>query len=289
MRLELDGRPLQKHSLIRQLNDQDYLAYFYILAGDKHFRNIDPDIKEALALDPTISFYLGNVIEHLAQPPFSPEYISPFCPFANELADYLVKSEDYLELIPKYDPRENLPTLAGYRLNKGIVLYHGNIDRLKAPRGGTYYINGDVNQMEGDTHGVVYINGDLKRLDNTVGTILIVTGKVEEYVQTRDPDGGLGELIYHSPFLFSPELIKGTLRENYKVAEIESGMVVPKEKLSDWHPLDVVNKALELCQEKVALENTRRMAIVQNIKDPKNMIRFYFYDYGGYVEGLSRR
>lgn len=223
---------------------------------------------------------------------------SRFNEYANKLADNLSKQNDILELIPNFNRRRLAIKLTGYTLNQGIVVFKGDVNTLEAPRGGIYYIDGNVGTLEGDSFksGIVYINGDLKLLKDTDSTMLIVTGEVGSYDQNHQSVGGLRMPINHSPFLFSPKPIKGISRAygeyEYggpgKQTPIEPGMAVGRDRLLNWNPREVLNKTLELCRERVALENERRMNKVSTITDPDKMIQYYFHNYEGYAKGFSR-
>jgi hypothetical protein len=205
-------------------------------------------------------------------------------------------------LVKSKSSRSTLPKL-GIFLKEGTVICRGNVGKVENLDGGTIYIDGNVNVIESNRKGVIYINGDLFHLGTTEREVVIVTGRIHEYVtNAHHPAGGFYTERIPSPFIFATHPVEGqrvgekiphhVVRTAFAYANnakpFAGAYVVGVEKLANWTPQETVNKALELCCERINSDLDKLRQMAEDVNDIRKIGEFYDRYIIGYLTGKNK-
>ena len=313
MKIEIDGRPIQKPQYAKKLSDSQYLEY---LANAPYLKDhgwmgiweggsvgrFNISTLDRLAADPKLYSHIENVIGN------GKSYRSKG--LISELTRNLAENNELLELSCKdglrffdeglvQDWRKrfvgdldyNIPTLNPH-LKKGLLVFHGNVGEVSSLNGGTLYIDGNVNRLTGCSRGIVYVNGDVNEIKDSEKAIFIVAGTVGKYVQHRHSSGGLQKEVTPSPFIFTTHELAVEIPDTYKTRDdqkptLSPSFVVTKDQLADWIPEGTKDRAMHLCRQRLSqyLNDLREEVI--RFSEPEQMADFAKYNIYGYVEGSS--
>lgn len=317
MKIEIDGSPIKRPQYAARLPQNQYLEYLEntesqrehgwrgIWSGGSVGGRVDGDLLDRFTNDRNFYKHLQSVIRN------GSEHHS--VEFASTLADHLAQSGDLLELVPKMDGKvftNNLvkewekrysgnldvatPQLGTF-LEKGTLVFRGNVGEVSAVRGGTIFIDGDVNSITRCEEGIIYVTGNVNTITDSRKAIVVAAGEVKNYTQHRRSYGGLNKEVTPSPFVFTshdltveePDAWQG---RDVRIPEaittdISSSYVIAQDRLTGWLPEETRQKALELCNERIGsyLDDLKKLA--SGITDAKMMARFAKYNMYGYIEG----
>lgn len=238
MRIEIDGRSIQKPEYAAELDDKKYVWYLrnahqlwergQIMWSGVEVRDPNQAILQELARDPQYPQYMQNIVANGNRELYPSDFVRYI---AKDLARHnqaleLIAGSGVIRALPMPSENENpipattelvkarssdfrdaVPELG---LEEGMVICRGNVDKVKSMSGGILFVDGSVNELSSNRAGIIYINGDLYHLGSTEREVIIVAGRIHEYVQTgHHPAGGFYTEKLPSPFVFASDRLEG--------------------------------------------------------------------------------
>lgn len=302
-RIEIDGRPLVKPPYARKLSGPQFVEYLINVADHRGFggswyggsvKDVDERLLGKIARDRKLVSHMKAIIREGK----NQHYADQFCSI---LADRLARKGEILEL--EWNSRDgNKPKkpfpIIGTFLERGTIVFRGDVQEVSALKGGTLYVDGNVDEILQPDNGIVYVKGNVGLLKQSDKAIIIVVGKVDKYVQTRRSGGGLDKEITPSPFIFTTHKLNVKIPDEWSgrdvdmpkrvTAELSPSYVVQEERLKDWLPEETKAKAIELCKERINayLENLKRVA--GKITSVPDMTAFAGINLYGSIEGYTK-
>lgn len=302
-RIEIDGRPPQRPPYLkRSLSPNQYVEYLLNGADGRGFlgswyggsvKEVDEGLLRKIARDRDLVSYVASVVREGSKENYADQ-------FASILADRLAHKGEILELEWRSKngdkAREAFPAIGTF-LERGTIVFRGDVKEVTALKGGTLYIDGNVEKISQPDNGIIYVRGDVGLLEKSDKAIIVVAGKVGRYVQTRKSWGGLNKEITPSPFIFTAHKLDVEIPDQWQGRDVEipkkvtielsPSHVVPEARLKNWLPEETKAKALDLCRERINayLEDLKKVA--GKITKVSDMKAFAVANIYGLIEGYS--
>ncbi len=190
------------------------------------------------------------------------------------------------------------PSSIGVFLEKGTIIVRGDLGKETghSMRGGYLFVDGDVDQVKSMMGGVIYVSGDVGEIESFYHGVLIVAGGIKKC----GIGGSLNSSIpvKPSPFVFttSPFEYFG-YGPKYCIGDIgneprQQSIVLPKDELREWNPMNFRKKSLELCKRVLNEDLNKKKRTVESVGTIKEVVEFYNHNidghYHGYREGYRK-